>query len=83
MVRESIFKNQASGQALPPINLSKGLNMQPTLISGGLGAALIDDNQKNGLESNRESGLICRICLEEEDTKNPSDNPFITPCKCT
>jgi hypothetical protein len=28
---------------LPPINLIKGLNMQPRLITGGLGAAVLDD----------------------------------------
>ena len=27
--------------------------------------------------------MVCRICLEEEDNKNPGENPFITPCKCT
>jgi hypothetical protein len=42
--RESIkSKNQSLNHVLPPINLSKGLNMQPTLISGGLGAAIIDN----------------------------------------
>jgi hypothetical protein len=45
-IKESIKpKNQSTTQALPPINLTKGLNMQPTLISGGLGAALIDNYQ--------------------------------------
>jgi hypothetical protein len=71
---------------MPPINLSKGLKMQPTLISGGLGAALIDYpiaiNEQNVINSSRESGIVCRICLEEEDVKNPGENPFITPCKC-
>ena len=53
---------------MPPINLSKGLKMQPTLISGGLGAALIDYpnmiNENSDINSSRESGIICRLCLE-------------------
>lgn len=46
--------------ALPPINFSKGLNMGPTTVKGGLRGHITEENDK-------ESGMVCRICLEDED----------------
>lgn len=60
---------------MPPIVFSKGLNINPNVIKGGLGGA--------SLLTQRESGMVCRICLEEPEDNEASSNPFITPCKCT
>jgi hypothetical protein len=60
---------------LPQIQLTKNLNLQPSVARGGLSAAVGKD-----AELCLESGKCCRICLEEED--DDVKNPFITPCKC-
>ena len=67
----------SEGTNLPPIQLSKGLNMQ-TKNSGGLKAA-----ERPKTAGGLESGEVCRICLDEEDTTTVgAENPFITPCAC-
>ena len=63
---------------MPKINLSKGINLEPSKVIGGLGSAL------QGAANNvpMDSGMVCRICLDDEDPNDPGDNPFITPCGC-
>lgn len=48
---------------------------------GGLKAPVMrPKTPKGGLES----GEVCRICLDDEDTTTAgAENPFITPCGCT
>ena len=58
-----------------PINLA--LNPNGGGDARGLGNVLDTQDQ---IAHENESGIVCRICLEEEEE---SDNPFITPCKCT
>jgi len=64
------------------------MSKRPNLVTGGLGATLAFQghiSKKHGNPSDnassisKQSGMVCRICLEEEGT---SENPFITPCKC-
>jgi len=47
------------GADMPPINFSKGLNILPSHVKGGLRGAIT--------EQDKESGIVCRICLEEQD----------------
>ena len=74
-----------AGDSLPPINLSRGLNMQPSSVTGGLKASIPLETPKEGQTDpwGLESGKVCRICLDEEDRNEPGGNPFITPCGCT
>ena len=60
---------------LPPISFgAQGLNLQPAVV-GGLRGALAEISEK-------DSGKLCRICLEDEDPNDNGLNPFITPCNC-
>ena len=78
---------------LPPINLYQG----STSLKGGLGPSVLYENphaflfdqkllntQKHALNSTHTSNnsFVCRICLEEENPDEISENPFIVPCKC-
>ena len=74
-IQDETFKNKGE---LPPINLSKGLNIEPSALKGGLGGGRKGTDKIN----EKESGIVCRICLEEEDPQDQLTNPFITPCKC-
>ena len=50
-----------------------------TKIVGGLKAPMRPKTPADGLES----GEVCRICLDDEDTTTAgAENPFITPCGC-
>ena len=70
----------AAGNKLPAINLSKGLNMEPSKVVGGLGSAMVD--AVSAKSAALESGKVCRICLDEENEQDPGENPFITQCGC-
>lgn len=75
--------SQANGQngALPPISLTKGLNIGRAQIQGGLRGAHAEIFEGHNNDS-VESGRVCRICLDEEDLSHQESNPFITPCGC-
>jgi len=63
---------------LPAINLAKGLKGNTSAVKGGLRGAIDQDDILN------DSGKLCRICLDEEDTSDVSGiNPLITPCTCS
>ena len=54
--------------------------MQPKTTGGLKGA----ERPKTPAGGGLESGEVCRICLDDEDTSAfGSENPFITPCGCT
>lgn len=54
------------------------MNLQTKNV-GGLKAAERPKTPAGGLES----GEVCRICLDDEDTTTVgAENPFITPCGC-
>lgn len=55
---------------LPPINFGGG----KTKKQGGLVGHIVPND--------KESGMVCRICLEDEDPNDMGENPFITPCSC-
>jgi len=56
--------------------------MEPSGVTGGLGAAVPLETPKAGEGLGLESGRCCRICLDEEDADDPGENPFITHCGC-
>jgi len=56
--------------------------MEPSGVTGGLGAAVPLETPTAGEGLGLESGKCCRICLDEEDDTDPEENPFITPCGC-
>ena len=64
---------------MPPINLVKGLGIKPSQVQGGLRGAITELDEL----PSKESGMVCRICLEEEDPNDHGRNPFICPCSCT
>lgn len=75
---ETGFTSQAElPDNLPAINLTKGMNLNPNVVRGGLRGAL----DANDLVM--DSGKVCRICLDEEDPSDLGANPLITPCSCT
>ena len=60
--------------ALPPIKLTRDLNLGPSAVTGGLSSVVQPEEVKSDV-------AVCRICLEEEDVHS-GENPFITPCGC-